>query len=137
MKTIVTLLLFFMPAVAFANIGGTYSNRAEGFYVETLFVAKDSKAFYFVGVAGVPVTWCLDAKRQKITIRGNLGPNLMVEEREFTYDEKSDIVVSTPKASASDSRLANVSKEIPEKIQKFLDSFDWDFDKHVIGKAKG
>jgi hypothetical protein len=138
MKTIITcILLLLAPNIASANLGGIYSNRASGFDVESLFVAKDGKAYYFISVAGVPVKWRLDAKTQTITIRGNLGPNFGVAEREFKYDAKTDVVMSENKDSDRKSRLANISKEIPEKIQQILDTFDWDFEKHVVGGKRG
>lgn len=125
------LLLAFLVCTLRSEPFGTYTNGAEGFYRESLVLAKEGKGLYSFNV-GVPVRWRYDAASKRIIIRGNLGTNLKVQERTFEYVPDKDHIITARKASPGDEVLACVGKKIDERIQKFLDSFDWNLEKHEI-----
>lgn len=126
-------LLFAASAENEEDLLGVYANQAEGFYGQSLFLSKNNRAFYFSSVIGVPVQWRFDSTSSKIAIKGNLGENMKVEERVFEYIPESHIIITNRNASSPENpTLKFIQKEIPEKVQRRLDSFDWDFSKHEI-----
>jgi hypothetical protein len=131
MKYLITLFLF--ATILQAEPYGTYTNGSEGFYRESLILSKDGKGFYAM-MAGVPVLWSYNTITKKITIKGNLGVNLKVEERVFGYDETKDYIITSRKASPGDELLGCADKNVDPRIQKALDTFDWNLEKHQIQK---
>jgi hypothetical protein len=133
-KYIYTFLFTLSLQLAYASdeqsgLIGIYSNRAEGFYVQTIFLSKDSRGLY----GGRPVEWRYEPKTNKIYVKGNLGENLKITEIEFTYLPETKVI--KPKEESyppGTSELKFIQKDIPAKIQQSLDKFDWDFKKLEI-----
>lgn len=132
---ILFLVLCGVQPIQAAEPGGVYSNRAEGFYLESFCLRKDGKGLYAIAGAAAAVTWRYDAKAKKLIIRGNLGPNAAIEERAFPYDPEQDIIHTKMKSTPGDALLKKIPEEIPKQIEAVLDRFDWNFERHVVGGA--
>lgn len=131
MTIIVRLFIFILVSglLSAAEPLGTYTNGADGFDLKTFYALKDGRGFI-----GVPVKLTYDAKKGTILVRGNLGANLAVEERILRYDAEKNIVHLPDRESSVQRQLAFVGKDVHPGILKYLETFDWDFEKHVIGR---
>lgn len=126
---IIVISLCLCAMASATELAGTYTNGADGFDQKTFYVLADGRAFL-----GVPVKWRYDAEKRSVTVKGNLGVNLAVEERVLIYDHHKNLVVLPSSLALTAKELGFLTLEVPASIRKYLDSFDWNFEKHVIGK---